>query len=404
MSEPYIDPHEGEIDIRAMLEVLVRRKILITGITVMSVVVAIVLSLLLPRVYRSEAFYQLGIPQMDPLKEEDTPSTFGIAVPYFKNTSSQFWNPERIMAFALRRKDGTVSMDVVKRRFNEAGKINKWITPVYAYAKDDLRELAQVSAQEPNVVIGVNLRFEADSPQTAAAYVRFLGDYIQDCLIYVSLFNYIQEGAARAASELSRNENQIMDLSFELMMNEEKRKAIRTVMKEFPESAKIDFGQVISVQDGGNLYLPPVTQLIGLESQRAELNLSLSRVQREREKLEIRNRYYSQCHRSLIDMGEEGKPLLALLESVQSEVFQNEDLGREPVRLVLNDISRDLQNFEYTFSVQYRVISLLASSTPISPNRKAIVIIAFLLAITGSSAGVLSFHWWNHRGAFKKVG
>jgi hypothetical protein len=66
----------------------------------------------------------------------------------------------------------------IKMNFQRAGDIDKWIKPVYAFAKEDTREFAQLPKDESNSVIGMNLIYEADSPQNAHNYVRLFGNYI----------------------------------------------------------------------------------------------------------------------------------------------------------------------------------------------------------------------------------
>ena len=154
--------------------------------------------------------------------------------------------------------------------FRTAEDIHKWIKPIYAFAKEDAREFSQLPQDDSNSVIGLNLAYEADSPENASAYVSFFGNYIRDCFLYVTLYNYVLHEYNNTMSEMNKNENDIIGVQFQLLQNTNKMKDIQAILINYPESSKIENRQLVSVQEGGARFLSPVTQLVGIESALAD--------------------------------------------------------------------------------------------------------------------------------------
>jgi hypothetical protein len=174
-----------------------------------------------------------------------------------------------------------------------------------------------------------------------------------------------------------------------------KLKDIRAILSNYPESAKIDNRQLVSVQDGGSRFLAPVTQLVGIESTLADLRQDLAELERDREKLTVRAEYFSSCYSELVKIGEHGESLFLQLKSLKDEVFKNKDLSKDEVKEVFNNLSIDLQTFDLNFFSNSRFISGPTIPTVhIGPRKSLIAIVSgfasfFLLVILAFVS-----NWW----------
>jgi hypothetical protein len=378
------------------------------GVTLLSVVI----SFFLPRIYRSEGFYQLGNPAKRVENYDRTTkaikttkieksiikkvSPIGVPVPTYKSSSTQFFNPNRFQFIASQDKSfNEEDLREIAAEFKTAEDISKWIKPLYAFAKEDTREFAQLPQDESNSVLGLKLIYEADSPKNAYNFVCFFGNYIRDCMLYVTLYNYIMDGYSNTISELNINENNIINLQFELLQNNNKLKDIRAILSNYPESAKIENRQVVSVQEGGDRFLAPVAQLVGIESALADLRQDLAELEREKEKLTVRVEYFSLIHRELDKIGERGESLFLLLKSARDEVFKNKDLSNDTFKEVFNNLSIDLQGFDFIFFSNSRFVSgPTIPSVHIKPKKGLIGVATFFSSLFLFI--VLSFilNWW----------
>ena len=399
--------YDDEIDLYSIFAVLWKRKKLIIFGTLGATLLSIGISLLLPRVYRSEGFYQLGNPTKRISENEKSTkkktasitkkiASIGVPVLLYKSSSTQFFNPNRFQLIA--GQDKSFKEEDLKKlaaNFRTAEDITKWIKPVYAFAKEDAREFTQLPQDESNSVIGLNLAYEADSPENASSYVSYFGKYIRDCLLYMTLYNYVMDGYNNTISEMNKSENDIMDMKFQLLQNANKMKDIRAILTNYPESAKIENRQLVSVQEGGERFLAPVTQLVGIESTLADLRRDLAELERDREKLTARAEYFSRCYSELAKIGEHGESLFLLLKSIKDEVFKNKDLSKDEIKEVFNNLSIDLQAFELAFFSNSRFVSgPTIPEAHIKPSKRLIVIMSCFISFFILVISAFVLHWW----------
>jgi len=399
--------YDDEIDLNSIFAVLWKRKKLIIFGTLGATLLSIGISLLLPRVYRSEGFYQLGNPTKRISENEKSTkkktasitkkiASIGVPVLLYKSSSTQFFNPNRFQLIA--GQDKSFKEEDLKKlaaNFRTAEDITKWIKPVYAFAKEDAREFTQLPQDESNSVIGLNLAYEADSPENASSYVSYFGKYIRDCLLYMTLYNYVMDGYNNTISEMNKSENDIMDMKFQLLQNANKMKDIRAILTNYPESAKIENRQLVSVQEGGERFLAPVTQLVGIESTLADLRRDLAELERDREKLTARAEYFSRCYSELAKIGEHGESLFLLLKSIKDEVFKNKDLSKDEIKEVFNNLSIDLQAFELAFFSNSRFVSgPTIPEAHIKPSKRLIVIMSCFISFFILVISAFVLHWW----------
>jgi LPS O-antigen subunit length determinant protein (WzzB/FepE family) len=392
----------AEIDFTAIFAILWRHWKLIFFGTLAMTLLAAALSFFIPKTYRSEGFYQLGNPERkivvekDKEKEKEKENLIGIPIPLYKKSAPQFFNPNRFYQSASEWKSfSEKDLNKVKTSFQTATDINKWIQPMYAFSKGDMRELAQVPIGESNSVIGLYLSYEADSPQKAYSYVRFFGQYIRDCLLYVSLYEYVKDDYSKVISELSENENNIIDMQFNVLQNTKKMLDIKAILTKYPASAKIENRQLVSVQEGGSRFLSPVTQLVGIESALADQRRNLAELEREKDMLLIRREYFSKCNNSLNKLGRRGEMIFSQLKVIKSDVFKNKDFRMGTVKEVFNNLNIALQTFDLAFFTNCRFIS--GPTLPerhIAPRKSIIVIVACFLSFFFFVFLVFALHWW----------
>lgn len=388
-----------QIDMSSLVAVLWKRWKLILFGTLGATILSIVISLFIPRTYLSEGFYQLGdVKKTITMNKDDTTSigipfkentaSVGVAVQLYKSIAMQFSNLNHFQLIASQSK--LLNEEIVKRirvEFQTAADINKWIKPVYAYAKDDAREFVQMPKDNLNSVIGVSLSYETDSPDKALTHVRFFGEYIRDCVLYASLYNYVSDEYNNSISEMKKIENSVIGVRFQLSQNTNKLKDIQAILTNYPETARIENRQLVSIQEGGARFLSPVTQLVGIESTLADLRRQLENFEREKEKNSIRLEFFSLCNSNIAKIGEIGESFFLMLKATKDEVFKNKDHNKDAVKEVFNSLSIDLQTFELAFFNNCRFTSgPTFPTTNIRPRRSLIVIIScfvsfFLLVI-----------------------
>ena len=218
--------YRDEIDLVQLVKVLIKRKWVIIGGTIIITLLAVIISLLLPKVYKSEGFFQLGRGvdvDLDELKEiqekirkdfqenmldnqtlqnnmllnetlQDTKlMMMNVSIPDYKKYASQFTNPQKFLQFVKKKRDIEEFGDL-RQSMRTSEDLGQWIEPVYAYSKKELKELAQNAKDISNFVLGVQLLGEQAAPEKAQAVVNIIGEFIKDSILYGKLRDYIATG------------------------------------------------------------------------------------------------------------------------------------------------------------------------------------------------------------------
>jgi hypothetical protein len=158
---------------------------------------------------------------------------------------------------------------------------------------------------------------------------------------------------------------------------------------------------VVSVQEGGSRFLSPVTQLVGIESTLADLRRAHAQLERDHEKWSIRAEFFLRSFNDIEKAGENGDSLFMLLKSIKDEVFKNKDLGRDEIKEVFNNLSVDLQGFDFTLNQNTRFISgPTVPNVHIKPRKSIIVGVTFAASLFFFVMAAFVVHWWQNN---KKV-
>ncbi len=365
--EPTQRPVVREIDLIAIFSIFWKRRMLILFGTLAVTTLAAGFSFMIPVKYRSKGFYVLG--------------NTGVPIQFYRRSSLHFTNLSGFLNYI--RSESSFSKDdklqiakTLKSRENN----KNWIIPFYAFSKEDTRELALITKEQSNSVLGLNLIFLAQSPELAVKLVSFSGRYIRDCLMYLTLFDYISGNAMTARTSLQKNDNELIESRFGLEQQEKKLADMWTIMRKYPDAARRENWQLMSIQDGGEHFLSPLTQLVGIESRMADLRREVALLERNRQKMLLRIEFF-ELSKSILDKPiKQGEPLFQELTTILTEFFSKKDLRIDFVREVYNELDVDQQNFNRTFSLSYRFVSGPTVPTRYSKlSRGIIVLIGFFL-------------------------
>ena len=320
----YNGENGDEIDLVSLFLVIWKRRKLIVFGTLVVTLLAAIISFMTPKGYLSTGFYQLGID--------------GMPNSVFKNISTQVYDPDRLKIFADLKKTFTL-WEKINESFKTSKNIKNRIKTIYTHSKEDNREIGNLPT-EKNVILGLELSYQAEDLQVAHDVVSFLGDYIKNCLNYINLFNYIQNGYNNADSDLAKNENSIIANQFQLLQYTNKALDIQAIMTKYPASARIQDRQVVSVQEGGHHYLSPVTQLVGIESNLADIRRGRADLERTKEKLMLYKEFFFNCMGMMEKADKNGDFLLSQLSIIKNDFFKNKDVSKDTTNLTTNQGSK----------------------------------------------------------------
>lgn len=383
MSEEMRKSSDTEWNLAEFLRVIWKNKVMVIGGTFLATVIAIAVCLLLPRIYRGEGLFKLS----------GYSEKFSAAD--LKGYMSIFQNPEGFLRFV---REGKYFDEKQLRRlttkFKEPKDLAKWLRPVYSYTRDDIKELGKISKDEVNFVLGLKISSEETSPERAVHFVKVLGEFIQDSIRFVKLFDLARRKYNGAIDGLQKNANLILEQDFQLRQLEKKRVEIQSILRRYPDAGKMENWQVISVDNSGYRYLSPVAQLIGIESNIADVNRIIALYQREKKRAEIEIELFSRL-KDFCERNHSGQLVWTECTKLKNDFFAKRDMEDDVLRGVYNELSSTLTQLHgyFTEEIGYGG-DLPLPKDPVAPKRRIIVLVTFLASFLFFVAWSLWLDWW----------
>lgn len=312
-------------------------------------------------------------------------------VPEFKAMSERVEGVQSFNTYALHAKEGKIdqssSMDA---RLNHlrgsfiAGR-TKWLEPVLRISKLDAKEfIGEASKQtgDPSIV-GYRISTKAGNPEEAQKQTSLLADYVIDSNLRELLLSDFDKAVVNnrllAKSTAAEQATQTYDVS----MLEKRLEQLKRISVTYPTLNRADARQVISLEKGGERYMPLPSQMAAVETQILDIGESGAR--------STRRLLQSQAEGNMLD--------------AQGKIIHASYSGRELIAALISDsetrLSKAVQEYDkLTFltyvngyaSIKARYLDLprfiiepeLPSKPTISPLKTSL-----LFALLGLLGGVV---------------
>ena len=273
---------------------------------------------------RAEGTYTVGT--LEFVEKKIPPLQFqrGIPPQEFKTIAPRFDGKAfAVYASRLKNVDEQIVARVKGALSNEERRRNL-LAPVYGTTRGDIRELGESAKPQDNAVLGIRIVHAARNPDTALRVVDMAGDFVGETVFRTALRDVMLFRMRESEAERLIAENVLINARFASKQLEEKGATLERLRGSFPELARSQPQQVVSVAEGGARYLAPSVQVVGVESQIAEQKEKIGKSERTMKKGELQRAYY----RKVLDLiGEPlvGSELLAALSAAIESAFPRGD-------------------------------------------------------------------------------
>jgi capsular polysaccharide biosynthesis protein len=431
MEKQNVNNLSDEIDLIQLVKVLIKRKWIIIGGTLAITFAVLIISLLLPRIYQSNGFFRLsnGVDMdleelkrvqdkirdnlhndllynltleksslLDDAVEDVEMMMRNVSFPDYKKYSSQFTDPYRFKLFLEQKKQtGNKEAGELKWGKGTSFSISQCIDPVYAFSKKDLKELTLNPRDVRNFVVGVDLTVENESPEKARAFVKALGEFIQDSILLGKLQDYITAQWNKSREEYKKCDNLIINNEFNLQQLIAKRSDIEQLLKKYPESKSMAGRELLTLDKNSYRYLSPAAQLVGIESYIADIKEDLSQNQRDKQIADLKFDFYSKEKEMMAAKGETETFGYTTLDTIMKSLNSFSDQKKFPdsaVRQVKNELAIDFDKFMTMYEQMQFLSGPTLSRTPVKPNKMLITAIGFVLGFVFCVFLVFVVDWW----------
>jgi hypothetical protein len=271
------------------------------------------------------------------------------------------------------------------------------VRPVFSFTERDAKQFG-VKVDDAGELVGIELQLRArERPKDAP--VLLLAEYVRDTAISVDLEGQLLKACLDNEAREQELRGEQLDAEFEIGQLESRAERLREVIARVPNRSGIEVRQVVSLENGGERFLPPSTLLASTEIAIADKRVEEVKRERDRVVAEIYKNYYCDA-RKLLEKDTTGRDLLLSLAGLQNQAVAGRDLADNAVERAANTLALQSRRWSNRYLAQMRfVASPQGALTRVrKPGR---VTGAALGMIVGGLLGVLlavSLSWWRrHR-------
>ena len=361
--------YSDDIDVRALLKSLIARKRSISIAMLVSAVLSLIITLIVPQKFESTGFY-----------------TFPpVTTPRYKAYSGLLENVNMLNAFieANHSEDSWIVSNTI---FKES------YSPIFSYGENPQNLLKE------NSVIGVNISTHGNSPESAQLRANTLGLYISTSIINENMWYYysrLREKVEEGNDEYVKN---IIGAKEAIEQLQEREKFILNDLKDLYNSDDEYDRMVMHVDAETEKYLPPHQQLIA-----TKLNINNAKIRIANfehaikvneftcEFLDRVNPYFADKNQFIIDTHLLKKVLNErkdFLESIKNSEFTVE------VTFAINEKLNGLVSLRDFY---FRFISgPVLPTEPGKPSRSKVALLMFMISMAGFIGIDVFRSWWRN--------
>jgi LPS O-antigen subunit length determinant protein (WzzB/FepE family) len=295
-----------------------------------------------------------------------------------------FWDRQALQRYlqANRRLDdetGRFLLENLNERFVQAH-----VLPVLPLSKDDLRYVGDAKTALNTVgILGFSISFKDRlAPERAQARVQLMGNFIKDATLHEDLLDTIRNSVGEAKAKKQQIDNQIIQNKVALTLANSRLDAARAIAGKYPQASKMEARQLLSTgnDNQSSRFLSPMAQLVGIETEIADLRSQLTLLERDAAQNALRVEFYDRIEQRspqvLI-----GNALLEAFVQTSHEIFTSKDLQDDKVREVYNQIMLIAEQARIKHFADQRFIS-----GPTLPDRRSgpsVLLLSFFSMVGG---------------------
>jgi hypothetical protein len=359
----------------SVLRILWRRKALIIFGTLGMTILSIVISVLLPRIYKSHAVISFATGNTEAALSR------GLEIPVYNkysNTIKSVGLLKKFLDFKQYKEEWDISPNYIEKN----------ITPVYGYDKKE-----RIKSTE-NFILGLKVSASGLTPKIARERCQLLGDFVRTAILNLKIGDYLEKARVRQEANIIENKRRIAATQQHISDLKEKEELIKSQLLKIPGINPNR--ELVNVNDQTAKYLSPQHQLVAVKVEIKDRELAIRRFHREIKSSEIFLGYMASI------AGHIGSRREYLVnESLLKELLREKEkyfAGKsgEGILEAFYRLTKSLARFNRMDSVVYKFIS--GPSLPqgaSSPPRKLIVAFTFILTFLALIFISFILEWWS---------
>lgn len=377
-----VQPYDDEIDLRQLVAVLWRQKLMIAAVGVIGSALGVGSSLASTK-YVSDGLFL----------------TPGVSAGNYKRFGNVFSSGPRLQQYLQSTNQAsTAEGQLLYTLADDPNRLSDALKPEFAFTDKDQKTFGVKVTEndEPGAMIGVRIEFKHKEP-TNGAPVTLLAEYVRDTVIRV---NFESTMLARCADFRTREQelrNAQLSNDFAITQEERRVATLRDIIARNPEAAVSDSRQIVSLERGSERFLSPSAQLVAAEIQIADMKLAEVRRERDRIASALKRDYYCQAQQAL-QQPTTGRAFLGALGNIQTTVFQGQDKSIDIIEQTWNELDVERTNWTNTYLQAMRFVAS-PEGTEVKERKPGLALGVALGGVLGGMLAVMVAFiraWWRN--------
>lgn len=287
----------------------------------------------------------------EPARDAEAMKRFGsnhIELAAYKRVSASYESATPLAAyFDAAGLSGQPAAERLLRQAEAPGFWSKTASPVLPFSRRDQKEFGDIKDAAGPTVLGLELTANARSGDLAGQMLKGLAGYYTNAFVRERIRSWILAGKIESQSQLMAVKAEVLKAELDIELSKRRAEDLKTLLTRYPDSSKLDTRQVVSVNaaEGGERYLSPLAQLVGVETSISQKREAITRLQRDLLQKEVLAKYFAAAD-ELVDREPEAGKLLAGLRALASATFGHAPTEEEWSKEAEFRVSGALDNFE----------------------------------------------------------
>ena len=268
-----------------------------------------------------------------------------------------------------------------------------WLKPIYRISKADAKEISVLIEDKDcktcKDLIGLGIKIKAENTEDSAKLVNYLARYVTDAQIRDALTQQFIKGRIANKNLLERAESEKIKAEYEIKVLKNRLSELNRISQAYPAAARADLRPLMTLDKGGERFMPLPSQMAAVEAQIVDINESLTRSERNIKK--------SGVNQALIDeysaLAKDAKAGIELLDAVIAATKRK--LSSLIVEYERDAALEQLNSFfaiRVTYVDQFKYISEPSMPTnPSNPTPLMLTLLAAFLAGLFATIGLFFF-------------
>ncbi|MBW2040289.1 MAG: hypothetical protein JRI46_12010 [Deltaproteobacteria bacterium] len=303
-----------------------------------------------------------------------------LVLPQYKIYSENFLTPDFFLSY-VKTHDviSEAGIDDLEEKIRKMDSLQENVEVVYAYGAEEIEKGVTQFDPAKQYVTALRLNWKMSSPRSAQQVIGALGNFIKYSIERKMLDDYVKARYEGVYINVHQLENKLTNLSFALRQKQQKFEDLKRIAKRFPHTDKTLAREVVSVDKGGHLYLPPSTQMVATDASISDIKLSMTDTSRDLGINKVRLEFFSFLKQEV--KKESPDDLFIYLNSLKEEFFKGKDLKQEEISIVRNEVFADFARFEHRFQDVMQFVSGPTLPERAKPSKRLVAAVAFVLGL-----------------------